>query len=686
MAKQVASLFGVLKLDDSDYRNKLNQAQTNTQSFGQQLRNLGQNLQNMGAGMTALFAPVGVAMGYAITQGHTFDRTFSNINSILKLGAEDAAALRAQILAYGSTTVAGPQATAEAYYEIVSGVADATTHMAILEAATRTAEAGQADLGATTSALISTMNAYQLKAEDAAHVSDVFSRTVGMGVLTMDELAAAFPQVTGLGAQFNVSIDELGAGMAYLTAQGYSAAQSATFMRSMMTTLLNPTEELQAAITALGYESGAALLEAEGLTGAYELLAAQNGGLDGLITNTEALQGALVLTGDGADEFFTTYTEGIDGATAAAGSIQDQTEQWNLLKSALDGVAIQLSDALMPTLNNLVTNYVMPVVTAVSGWMAQNPELTTQIALLVGGLVILGPILTAIGAGITFLISPIGLVIAGIALFAAAYYTNFGGIKDFIDTTVIPGFQSMIDKAVEIWTFVEPYLTNFYNWFMVDALPAVKGYLDEHIFPLIENFTGLISDIWTLTEPHLQKLYEWFMVTALPAINDWINNTFMPTITAIGANITGFIDHINDAIDTIRTFLGVSGEIDTSIVPAGSSSSSSSLANGDAVWAGGNADGTGYAPAGVPMEWQEPKSGGEIFIPRVTGSVLNAQQQFAAGMMSGMSLGGQRGGDTYQITAHINANTDEGGRAAARGFDAEFGEIMRSRGIQLQGT
>jgi hypothetical protein len=86
------------------------------------------------------------------------------------------------------------------------------------------------------------------------------------------------------------------------------------------------------------------------------------------------------------------------------------------------------------------------------------------------------------------------------------------------------------------------------------------------------------------------------------------------------------------------------------------------------------------------MEWQEPKSGGEIFIPRVTGSVLNAQQQFAAGMMSGMSLGGQRGGDTYQITAHINANTDEGGRAAARGFDAEFGEIMRSRGIQLQGT
>jgi TP901 family phage tail tape measure protein len=227
MARQVASLFGVLRLDDSDYKNKLGQARSDTQSFGQQLRTQGQNLQNFGAGMTAFFAPVGVAMGYAITQGHSFDRTFSNINSILQLGTEEAAALRAEILAYGSGTVAGPQATAEAYYEIVSGVADATTHMAILEAATRTSEAGQADLAATTSALISTMNAYSLTADDAAHVSDVFSRTVGMGVLTMDELAAAFPQVTGLGAQFGVGIDELGAGMAYLTAQGYSATQCA---------------------------------------------------------------------------------------------------------------------------------------------------------------------------------------------------------------------------------------------------------------------------------------------------------------------------------------------------------------------------------------------------------------------------------------------------------------------------
>jgi TP901 family phage tail tape measure protein len=409
MARQVASLFGVLRLDDSDYKAKLGTAVRETNTLGQTLSSKGQQLQQFGAGMTAFFAPVGLAMGYAVTQGHTFDRTFSNINSILKLGAEDAAALRAEILAFGSGTVAGPQATAEAYYEIVSGVADATTHMAILEAATRTAEAGQADLGATTSALISTMNAYGFAASDAAFVSDVFTRTVGMGVGSMDEFAAAFPQVMGLAAPLGIELDAIGASMAYLTTQGYSAAQSGTFMKAMITTLLSPTADLQAAITALGYESGAALIEAEGLTGAYALLSQQNGGLDGLITNTEALQGAMALTNDGATAFFDTYAEGMAGSTDAALAIQNQTAQWELLQSQLSGLAIQLSDALMPTLMDLVTNYISPLIATVSDWMLKNPELTTQIALIVGGLVIAGPIIAGVGAVMTFLGGAIGL-------------------------------------------------------------------------------------------------------------------------------------------------------------------------------------------------------------------------------------------------------------------------------------
>lgn len=597
MARQVASLFGVLRLDDSDYKQKLSSATQQTNTLGQTLQNRGQQLQQFGGGMTAFFAPIGVAMGYAITQGHAFDRTFSNINSILQLGADDAADLRAELLRIGSNTVAGPQATAEAYYEIASGVADASTHMAILNAAISTSEAGQADLAATTSALISTMNAYGFTAEEAAHVSDVFTRTVGMGVLSMDELAAAFPQVTGLGAQFNVGIEELGAGMAYLTAQGYSASQSATFMKSMMTTLLAPTADLQTAITALGYESGAALLEAEGLTGAYTLLSQQNGGLDGLITNSEALQGALVLTNDSAGAFFTTYNEGISGATERAGLIQDETESWDTLRAQMDGLAIQLSTALMPTLNDLVTNYISPMVATVSDWMTKNPELASQIALVVGGLVIAGPIIGMVGTAMT---------IAGGAATALGVVVGLLASPFVALGLIIAGL---------VWAWNQP-----------------GGWLGT-LQTAYTNASNLITQLNTIISLIPQVSFNGFGSAGIGAA---------PNLTPVaGGNV-----------------IGAAGRIDSSTV-AGSGS-----------FGGARADG---GPVDAGREYLVGEEGPEMFVPRVSGTIIPNGQ------------GG--GGNTFQISATIYANTDEGGRAAARGLDDELTGLMRSKGIQgVQGV
>jgi TP901 family phage tail tape measure protein len=680
MARQVASLFGVLRLDDSDYQQKLGTAQRETRNLGQTLQTQGQNLQQVGAGMTAFFAPVGVAMGYAVNQAHTFDRMFSNVNSILQLGTQEAAALRAEILAYGAGTVAGPEATIAAFYEIVSGVTDATTHMAILDAATRTSEAGQADLAATTSAMISTMNAYSFSAEQASLVSDVFSRTVGMGVGTMDELAASFPQVLGLGAQFGQEVDDLGAGMAYLSTKGYTFSQGATYMRAMMTTLLNPTEDLATAITALGYESGAALLEAEGLTGAYELLAEHNGGLDGLITNTEALTGALALTDDGAQAFFDTYQEGLDGSTERAGAIQDQTEQWDLLKSALDGIAIQVGSALMPVLNDLVTNYIMPVVTAVSAWITANPELTTQIALFMAGLVALGPVIGMIGMAISavtgvvmFLLSPIGLVIAAVALLAAAYYTNFGGIKDYIDTAIIPTIQGFIDKGIEIWTAIEPSLTSFYNWFMVDALPGIWSYMNDHIFPLITNFGGVFTDAWTVIEPILGLLYDWWMVTGLPFIEDDAQRAMQViggAFDIVGDKITEFITGVNDAVTAFREFINLGDGSNYGASQGAFVSEGGGFGAGVQPLPDGTRAGGGDVDEG--RSYMVGENGPERFVPSVSGTIIP---------------NGQSSGQTFQINVqNINANTYEGGRAAARGLEDEITEFMRGRGISLAGT
>src|SRR5688572_11072343 len=122
-AVEAASILARVALRDEasqGLRNISNQ----TQSVGGNLRNMGRQMQNFGGQMTMAFALPAAALGVAITQTRTFDRTMSNVNAILGITGDSASDLRSEILAYGSGTVAGPQVTAEAFYDIVSGVAD----------------------------------------------------------------------------------------------------------------------------------------------------------------------------------------------------------------------------------------------------------------------------------------------------------------------------------------------------------------------------------------------------------------------------------------------------------------------------------------------------------------------------------------------------------------------------------
>jgi len=334
------------------------------------------------AGVTAFGA---ASVGAAID----FDEAMTNTNSILKLSQAEIDALSEKVLSFGAGTRAGPQAVAEAFYDIVGGVADATTHMAILEAATATAEAGNTSLGGTTSALIGIMNSYGFAADKAAVVSDVLTATVGMGVGTMEEFAAAFPLVTGLAASAGVELENVGTSLAFLTTKGFSASQSATKLTAIMTAFLKPNEQMKAAIKAMGLESGSAGLELYGLAGMTgRLEQAMGGSVDAMsaaLGTTEALTGALALAGPGFDEFNESFLGTIDGATAAAQAIQNMSTaaRFDLLGSKLDEAKIKFGEMALPVLE-LGVNVVLTALTAAEDIATQAKIMGDNIGRIIG--------------------------------------------------------------------------------------------------------------------------------------------------------------------------------------------------------------------------------------------------------------------------------------------------------------
>lgn len=255
-----------------------------------------------------------------------FDSSFRNIQSLLKGADADFVQMKGDLLSIGSQAAAGPNAIADAFYNIASGVGDATVRMDTLRAAVALAESGQADLGAATGGLISVVNAYGASAENMSGLSDVFFQTVKKGVGSLGGFVSSMSSIAGLSANVGVGFDELGSAMAFVTAKGQTESAAATQIKAAMSSLLNPNKELAEALQRVGFSSGSAMMKEYGLAESLNIVKAALGGsqdkMAKALGSNEALQAALVLTEDKYKSFATAFSAGLSGA--AAGGIEAQ--------------------------------------------------------------------------------------------------------------------------------------------------------------------------------------------------------------------------------------------------------------------------------------------------------------------------------------------------------------------------
>ncbi len=239
------------------------------------------------------------------------------------------------------------------------------------------------------------------------------------------------------------------------------------------------------------------------------------------------------------------------GQAVAAG--QTFAGQMVITQNRLDDLMETIGEKLLPIAQRLIgwvgdaitwfTNldpHIQDVIVAVGAFMASLAIIGPIIAGVGTVLSLVGGILGAIGTIIGVVLSPIGLVIAAIVALGAAYVTNFGGVRDFIDGQVRPVLERVFNWLAGVWeNTIKPGLDALYQWFTQTALPAVRDFLVNTLWPDIQKVFNWLGSVWTnIIEPGLSKLYEWFIVTALPAIgqavNDFKTNIFEPVATFIG--------------------------------------------------------------------------------------------------------------------------------------------------------
>jgi len=324
---------------------------------GQTVLGLTKTFLKLGTVITATFTGFAVL---ALKKSAEAEKAFANLAGLFRESIDELSEYKDAIdklgVQYGVSTVE----MTEAFYQSVSAgfrsIEDAT---GVVEAATKAAIAGSAELPTAVEAITRVLNAYNLAGTDAQKVSDLLFQTVNYGVTTFAELAPNIGIVAGMAAKAELSMEELFGAIATLTKQ-MPLAEAITSLNMVITGFLKPTEDARNAARSLGIDLSAAGLATHGLHDAMAKVADLSAEQQAeLFPNIRALRGIMSMASDGAKEFEQNIgaMNEATGATMNAFGKQSDTlgHEWKTFWNGLNKAVEKFGDVFRDDVKNILS-------------------------------------------------------------------------------------------------------------------------------------------------------------------------------------------------------------------------------------------------------------------------------------------------------------------------------------------
>lgn len=356
-----AQLAVKLTLDDRAFTGPLSRVQRNLGGLNKNFYQVGRGIGQLGAGFARVgyiaAAAVGGGLIAAAKAGADFEAQLRTINTIAR---EDAGGLTIigdglrQLAREGRGNLAD---LSQGYYDILSAGISAADAQGVLTSATTLAIGGLSTNAQAVDLLTTAINAYGQEASAAQADADLFAKSIELGKVTADEIAASFASVAPIAAQQKIEIEEVAAAYAALTAQGVPAAEVTTQMQRAIIELLSPGADLIALQKELGV-SFLQIAQDDGLVVALQAMRDAVGGdeeaFKALFGRVEGYKFALQTTGP-QNEIYNNALREMGLAAGTASEQMGERQQGlafavNRLKANLVDAGIQLSTGFLPAL------------------------------------------------------------------------------------------------------------------------------------------------------------------------------------------------------------------------------------------------------------------------------------------------------------------------------------------------
>lgn len=437
------------------------------------------------------------AMGLSFEEGASATETAFNI-------------MRAEARKMGAETKFSASESAEAMNYMAMAGWKADQMIEGLPGILNLAAASGEDLATTSDIVTDALTAFGMSAEDSGHFADVLAAASSNANTNVAMMGESFKYVAPMAGALGYSAEDISIGLGLMANSGIKASQAGTTLRTILTNMAKPTDEMQAAMDALGVSLyndegqmysfkeimdqlrsgfGELMIPEEELTSrlaeldqafedgtmsekqyneavaelterAYGAEGAEKAKYAAMLGGSRSMSGMLAMVNATSEDYdkLTSAIYNADGAAEGMAEVMQDTlsGQFTILMSQLQELAISFGDILVPVLRDLVT-WFQGVVDKWNSMDESTKAMIIKIGLVVAAI---GPVLTIgskiislismLKTGISILGSAIGLLTSPIGLVVAAIAAAIA-----IGVLLYKNWDTVKAKVTAVWDSIK---------------------------------------------------------------------------------------------------------------------------------------------------------------------------------------------------------------------------------------
>ena len=350
--------------------------------------------ENIAATKTQLLGTIGAvsAVAAAIYAGpvqaaQEYETAIAKVSTIADANVVPIEEMSSEIMKLSNTTGIAASQIADDVYNAISAGQQTGDAVNFVSYSTKLAKAGFAESAQTLDVLTTILNAYGMEAEEVSKVSDMLVQTQNKGKVSVGELSSVMGKIIPTANANNVALEQLCAGYAIMTSKGIAAAETTTYMNSMLNEFSKSGTTAEKTLRATTGKSFKELMtEGKSLGEVIQILQeeAEKSGksLNDMFGSAEAGKAAVSLLSGGVEGFNEQVAGMVDsvGATEEAFAKMDSTTEAKMqkAKNSIANLGIVLGQNLLPIVGNLADK-VAAVVIKVSEFAQANPKLVQTV-------------------------------------------------------------------------------------------------------------------------------------------------------------------------------------------------------------------------------------------------------------------------------------------------------------------